>query len=49
MPKVQYLAVCLVCYSGNAGPMRTSRKAAETDATGHMNAYGHDVRVTAQS
>lgn len=42
--KLEYQAVCLVCYTPQLyhGP---DRRAADRACTGHLNAYGHNVTV----
>jgi hypothetical protein len=42
---MKYQAVCLVCYTCTLNPKPVSKREAERTATGHMNAYGHNVTI----
>jgi hypothetical protein len=38
-----YTPCCLVCYTCHLTPKPVGKREAERIATGHMNAYGHEV------
>ncbi len=41
----KYMPCCLVCYTTHLTPKPVSKKEANQIATGHLNAYGHEVTI----